>query len=121
MIYDLTTEEGIGRCKKRLNALVKKQVRVEVKLVKPDGDTNQMRKYWHAMIRIIANDIGYSFESFKEAIIIKLGFYDVVLNQKIRHKTSEMNKDTYMKLIDAFLAWCIDEGYWLPTQEEWEG
>ena len=119
MIYDLATNEGIERCKKRLNALVKKQAKAEVTEA-TDAGSDQQRKYFHSMLQVVARDRGYEFEDFKEAIIIHLGYYQEILGEKVRDKTSKMNKKVYSMLISDFMMWSEVEGFAMPTQEQWE-
>lgn len=118
MIYDLSTEDGINRCKKRLNALANKKARAEVKEATDDGSDPQ-RKYFHAIVRMVARDRGIVFEKCKEALIIMLGYYVEVMGVKVRHKTAEMSKKEYSRLIDDLFNWCVDEGYTMITCEEY--
>ena len=118
MSYDLSTQEGINNCKKRLNALAKKKATVDIKVIKEDHSEPQ-RKYFHAMLKIVADDIGYYFDDFKEAIVIHLGYYDEILGEKVRNKTSKMNKETYSELISKFLMWCDTEGYNMQSIEDY--
>jgi hypothetical protein len=118
MIYDLSTEDGINRCKKRLNALANKKARAEVKEATDDGSDPQ-RKYFHAIVRMVARDRGYVFEKCKEALILMLGYYTEVMGAKVRQKTTEMSKKEYSRLIDDLFNWCIDQGYTMITAEEY--
>lgn len=118
MIYDLSDTKGVEACKKRLNALAKKKVKVDVKQAKKDG-TDKQRKYFHKILRIVAQDRGEFFEDFKEAIILHLGYYKEVLGQKVRQKTAMMSKKEYSRLIDDYFLWANSEGYVLMTAEEY--
>jgi hypothetical protein len=118
MIYDLSTEEGIERCKKRLNALAKKKAKAEVKEATDDGSDPQ-RKYFHAIVRMVARDRGHVFDKCKEALILMLGYYTEVMGAKVRQKTTDMSKKEYSRLIDDLFNWCIEQGYTMITCEEY--
>ena len=118
MKYNTTKEEELARFRKRGTALIKKGAVVELTEAKDDGSDPQ-RKYFHAIVRMIARDRGYVFEKCKEAIIIMLGYYIEVMGEKVRHKTTEMSMKDYSRLIDDLFNWCISEGYEMITCEEY--
>ena len=118
MIYDLSINKGIEYCRKRLNALAKKGARADLKQAK-DVSSDPQRKYFHKILRMVADDRGIVFDKFKDAIIIHLGYYEEILNEKIRSKTSEMGKKVYSKLIDDYYHWANSEGYMIMTSEEY--
>ena len=118
MKYDTTKENELASLRKRATALIKKGAVVELTEAKEDGSDPQ-RKYLHALMQIVARDRGFTFDSFKEAIIIHLGYYTEILGEKVRQKTSKMSKLEYGRLIDDFYNWTIDEGYNMPTSEQY--
>ena len=118
MKYDTTKEDQLLRFRKRGTALIKKGAVVELTEAKDDGSDPQ-RRYLHAIMQIVAKDRGITFPKFKEAIIIHLGYYQDVMGVKVRQHTTEMSKKEYGRLIDDYYAWTIDEGYLIPTSDEY--
>ena len=116
-IYDLSTTQGIEACKKRLNALAKNKKKADLREAKDDG-TDPQRKYFHAILRIVADDRGIFFDDFKEAIIIHLGYYREILGEKVRQSTARMCKKEYSRLIDDYILWASGEGYIMPNPED---
>ena len=68
---------------------------------------------------MVARDRGIVFEKCKEAIIIMLGYYVEIMGEKVRHKTTDMSKKEYGRLIDDLFNWCISEGYEMVSCEEY--
>ena len=116
--YDTKTEDGLKKFRARGAFLIKKGEVVELTIAKEDA-TDPMRKYLHAIMQIVAKDRGIAFPKFKEAIIIHLGYYQDIMGVKVRQHTTEMSKKEYSRLIDDYYRWTIDEGYLIPTSDEY--
>ena len=119
MRYNLTIQSDVDNCQKRLNWLIEKGKQVELKEYRQNRSLDQ-NSYFHKIVSIWADDIGYTIEEAKTVIKRELGYYYEKNGQKFLESTATMDTKRMAELTDKFRTWSSSEfGIYLPEPDEY--
>jgi len=117
--YNLTIQSDVDNCQKRLNWLIEKGKQVELKEYRQNRSLDQ-NSYFHKIVSIWADDIGYTIEEAKTVIKRELGYYYEKNGQKFLESTATMDTKRMAELTDKFRTWSSSEfGIYLPEPDEY--
>jgi hypothetical protein len=120
MKYDTSLAEEAERLRKRVDWLIEKGKLVELKEARKSRSLDQ-NAYFHKIVSIWAEDIGYTIDEAKTVIKRELGYYYEKNGNKFLISTATMDSKTMSELIEKFIIWAGAEfGIYLPSSEEWE-
>ena len=119
MIFNLSIPTEIENCKKRIDWLISKGKSVELKEQRKARSLDQ-NSYFHKIVSIWADDIGYTIEEAKTVIKRELGYYYEKNGQKFLESTATMDTKRMSELTDKFRLWSSAEfGIYLPEPDEY--
>lgn len=119
MRYNLKIQRDADNCQKRLDWLIEKGKQVELKEYRQNRSLDQ-NGYFHKIVSIWADDIGYTIEEAKTVIKRELGYYYEKNGQKFLESTATMDTKRMAELTDKFRTWSSSEfGIYLPEPDEY--
>ena len=121
MIYKTSNQYEAESCLARVQYLIGKGANIEVVDKRPRSLSSN--NYLHAILGVLAMDIGLSLEEVKQSYFKELVNPDIFIEDKVlpligkrKHirSTKDLTVEEMSRAIDRFKAWARGEGYIIP-------
>lgn len=120
MIHHLSNFGERMRAYRQLRRYVRQGAMIEIKKVR-EQRTIQQNKYVHVLFQMFGSELGYTLEEAK--IVVKRQFNDMFVYRKNGNpfmlSTADLSKDQMTEFIERFRNWSAQNGYYLPSADEY--